>query len=141
MAFEIVEPGLFTPPPPLQEGQASLSKSGKLTVRERDLAMIGVTTAAVALADRELLRLALRAPRDGEKGKTVAVSIVGSGKAKKDTGRRQVNMIRAIRRLDLLPAATCGRYELTTKGSAPGEALLIVGLCDAPASGKGKKTT
>jgi len=126
MSFEIVEPGRFAPADPLQEGQCSVSKAGKLTLRSADLDKVGVTHCAVVLADRGNLRIALRAVRDGEQQSSIAVTVIGNHKGK-DTGRRSLSATRALGVPGVKPEAAAGRYDLAMHGDGP-EALLIVNL-------------
>ena len=56
----------------------------------------------------------------------MAITVVKTGK-KKDSGRRSINMTRAIKRLGLTPESITGRYELLTRGD-DGAELLIVAL-------------
>ncbi len=140
MAFEIVEPGSLSTMDPLAEGQVSIAKSGKLTIRKADLDLAGIDHYAMVMADRETFRVGVRAVRgDDERPRSVAVSTVTSGKAKKDSGRRTLNLGRAIKRLDLQPEAVAGRYELVVRGKE-GDAMLILNLMPGtgPADKKGK---
>lgn len=126
MAFEIVEPGATFGKDALTSGTASISRSGRLTVVQEDLELAGIDRTAVVLADPGTLRIALRAPREDETAVSVACSPMLTH-AKRDTGRRALNIVRALRRLSLTPEAAAGRYELATKG-AGADALLIVNL-------------
>ena len=123
MAFEVVEPGVFGLREALPEGQCSVSKCGKLSLRLADLESVGIGHYAIVLADRESLRLAVRGVRDGEQAQSVAVSLTAGHK--RDTGRRALNVARAIGRLGLELDAVAGRYDLLTKGEGR-DALLIV---------------
>ena len=126
MGFEIVEPGSWHPMDPLPKGKCSIAKSGKLTAHAEDLAVAEIGKRAVVLADRDSFRIALRAAREGDDSRSVAVATV-TGKSKRDTGRRGLNVARAIRNVGLEVENVVGRYELMAKGSGR-DALLIVNL-------------
>ncbi len=138
MAFEIVAPGaLSNTMNPLAEGQCSIAKGGKLTIRKADLDLAGIEHYAIVLADRETFRIGVRAVRgEDERPRSVAVSIVTSGKGKKDSGRRTLSLTRAIKKVDLRPEAVAGRYELIVRGKTS-DAMLIISLMPAT-SGKPK---
>lgn len=138
MGFEIVEPGHMQMMDPLPQGQASLAKSGKLCAHACDLQLAEIGKHAVVLADRESFRIALRAAREGDEGRTVAVSIVTASKSKRDSGRRGLNIGRAIRRLDLEPEKCAGRYELHHKGAGRDSLLILNLMPDTAAIGAGK---
>lgn len=129
MAFEEILPGAFTSPEPLKEGEVSVSKCGKLSLLAADLALVGIARHAVVLADSATFRVALRAPREGEAHKCLAVSVV-MNKSKRgtrtETTRRQINASRAIRHLGIDAGAVAGRYRLNIKGDKGG--LLIINL-------------
>ncbi len=143
--FEIVEPGHLQPMEPLPEGMVSIAKSGRLTIRQADLEAAGIEHYVIALADRETFRLGLRAVHDDERMRSVAVSVVTAGKAKRDTSRRSINVARAIRRLGLEPAALAGRYELHPKDVGHETILVLhlmpetVGIGKTPVGGKKEK--
>jgi hypothetical protein len=99
----------------LEKGQASISRSGDGTFRVQDLELAGIKNYAVVLADKETLRLAVRAPRDNERLDSVAVGIVRKGAAKVDAGRRRIRLARGIKHLDLTPEAVAGRFDLLAK--------------------------
>jgi len=139
MGFVVVEPGWLNTMEPLPEGVASIAKSGKLTARRADLALAAIGHAAVVLADRDSFRLALRAPRGTEEGKTVAVSTVSTGQAKRDSGRRSINVPRAIRALDLMPEHTAGRYTLNIHGEGASGLLILNLMPETSGKGKGAK--
>ena len=126
MAFEVIEPGKLSFAEPLGEGRCSIGKGGALACRAADLEIVGITHYAIVLADAETTRLALRAVRDGEQQQSVAVSIVSCGKGAKrhDSGRRRINVLRALRRLAVTAEAAAGRYDFMVKG----DELLIVNL-------------
>ena len=112
MSFEIVTPGAFAQVAPLGEGEASIGKNGTLTARADDLAMVGIERYAIVLADPGSLRIGLRGVRDGEQQQSVACSVITTRKDKSDSGRRRLNVVRAIKRLGLTAEAVCGRYTL-----------------------------
>jgi len=131
MAFEIVEPGQLCGVDPLPEGMCSIAKSGKLTARQADLDRAGIGAYAIVLADRDTWRIGLRAVRDGEQAKSVAVTTLMTGKkTPHDTGRRSLNAARAVRSLDLEPEAIRGRYSLDLHGQGR-QAVLILNLMEA----------
>ncbi|MFH1746180.1 MAG: hypothetical protein ABIG44_03965 [Planctomycetota bacterium] len=132
MSFVIVEPGTFEPVAALAEGEVSLGKRGTLLARVADLELVGIGNYSIILADTSgTLRLALRAVRDGEQDKSVACGVV-TRKGGADSGRRRINVARAIKRLSLTPEACAGRYQLNVHH----DELLIVNLTGA--SGKEK---
>jgi hypothetical protein len=67
------------------------------------------------MADGQTMRVALRAVRDGEQPKSAALTITTAGKGAKkhDAGRRNVLIMRALRRLGVTPEAVAGRYALS----------------------------
>ncbi len=133
MSFEIIQPGKFVATQALPEGSCSIDRSGALTAHASDLRMVGVVERAVVLADRASLRLAVRAPRDGEDEMAVAVGRVnrGGGAANTDSGRRHIRVKRALDALGLTGEATAGRFELNIKGEGV-DGLLIVNLIATP---------
>lgn len=109
--FEVVEAGSFGPGEPLGEGECSLSRNGTMVLRTEDLELVGIGAYAIVLADCENLRLGLRAVRDGEQQSSVACSVIRR-KNSDDTGRRRIQITRALRRLGLTAEAVAGRYSL-----------------------------
>ncbi|MBU0617914.1 MAG: hypothetical protein KKI02_09375 [Planctomycetes bacterium] len=114
MSFTVVEPGAFSFTEPLGEGEVSISKNGTLTARAEDLALVGIGNYAIVLVDTGTLRLGLRSVRDGEQQKSVACSVITTGKDRHDSGRRRVTVTRAVKGLGLTIEAVCGRYTLKT---------------------------
>jgi hypothetical protein len=110
MAFEIVVPGTFNFGG-IAAGECSIGKSGTLTARFADLILVGVGNYAIVLVDTSTRRIAVRGPRDGEQANSVSASIIPNAK-KQDSGRRKLNISRALRRLGLDASAVAGRYEL-----------------------------
>ena len=127
MGFEVVVPGVWRSVDALPAGWASIAKNGKLTLHSKDLAQIGVKDRAVVLQDRETFRIALRAPRGDQDPDARGLTTLAAGKAKRDTGRRSIDIGRAVRMLDLQVEKVRGRYELVIKGQGR-DALLIVNL-------------
>lgn len=127
VGYDVVPRGTWQAAEKLPEGWASLQKSARLTLHTADAALVGITSAAVVLADAAALRVALRAPRPGEESIAMCVSTEkGKGGA---SGRCAVNLSRAVHRLGLDGAAVAGRYELSVKGEGP-DGLLILSLSD-----------
>ncbi len=127
MSFEVVEPGEFNFQNAIEAGQCSLSKSGKLTLRAADLEAAGIGPHyAIVMAYPDDFRVALRQVRDGEQSKSVAISVVKTGKGH-DSGRRSISRMRALKRIGVTAESVAGRFELLTKGDAGAE-LLIVAL-------------
>jgi hypothetical protein len=126
LAFEIVEPGTFNFAEPLAVGQCSISKAGRLSCRAEDVRAVGIGHYAIVMADGQTMRVALRVPRDGEQPKSAALTITTAGKGAKkhDAGRRNVLIMRALRRLGVTPEAVAGRYALSQHDGS----LLIVCL-------------
>jgi len=127
MTFVIVEPGKWQSPDPLPKGWASLAKSGRLRLYASDLQAAGIKDRAVLLSDRDTWRIALRAARDDERERSKPIAICTTGKTKRDTGRRQLMIARAVRTLGLEVEKCSGRFELMRKGTGA-DALLIITL-------------
>jgi hypothetical protein len=125
VSFEVVEPGGFGLAPPLPEGEVSISRSGALTAHAKDLEIVGIGNYAIVLADSDTLRVAFRDVRDGEQQQSVCASVVRR-KSGVDTGRRSINVGRAIKRLGLTNESVAGRYTLNVHKD-----LLIVNLTEA----------
>ncbi len=119
MSFEIVARGVFGCLPPILEGECSIDRGGKLTLLASDLLESSIDREAVLMSDPELMRIALRPVREGEQRLAVKISPLLRGRT--DSGRRTVNVARAIKRCGLDPKACAGRYELLGKSD-----LLIV---------------
>jgi len=131
VAFEIVQPGAFVQAR-MERGEVSLGKTGQLSLRAEDCEQVSIRDRCVILADSGTLRIALRAADDGEAEFAARVQVV-RGHKRRDSGRRAVNVMRALRQLGLVAAAVRGRYQLTQKDS-----LLIVALCGETLAGAGK---
>ena len=110
MAFVVIEAGTFAPANPLVEGQTSLGRNGTLLAFAKDLARVAISNYAVLLADPDNNRLGLRAVRKGEEAVALVCSIV-TRKDKSDSGRRRLNVTRALKSLGLKPEDCCGRRE------------------------------
>lgn len=131
MSFEVVEPGAWSRPEPLEPGRCAISRGAKLTLRSVDLEAAGIGPHfAIVLADAETLRLGLRAAGETERQQSVAISVVTSGKDKRDSGRRIILVSQALKRLALTPEAVAGRYTLQRHSEVTGT-VLIVNLCEA----------
>lgn len=131
MSFEICPPGTFVAPEALQEGEVTLRRDGRLTVRVEDLRLIGAESYVLVLADVATQRIALRAPLPHERPQSVACGVVWAGKkTRRDSLRRTVSVAKALDRLGLTAEAVAGRRQWTTKGEKPGDALLILQLTD-----------
>ena len=138
MAFEVLIPGVWKSADPLREGWASISKNGKLMLHAKDLARVAIKDRAVTLFDEGTFRIAFRAPREDEKAQARPFTIIPSGKLKRDSGRRSLDIGRAVRRLGLAVENAAGRYELGTHGQGR-DAILV--LCLMPdVSGIGTPT-
>lgn len=131
MAFEVVTTAQSFFKPKLPAGMCSLVKSGALHLAASDVEAAKIGGRCVVLADPDTLRIALRRVRSGEEDGAATVR-VEKNKLGKDTGRRSVNVGRAIVRLALEPQNVAGRYPLIrTRGDSGGE-LLIVNLTGGP---------
>ena len=122
MSFVVIKAGTFAPANPLVKGQTSLGRNGTLLAFAEDLARVGITNYGILLADPDNSRLGLRAVREGEEQGSVACSVV-MRKGRGDSGRRRVNVGRALKALDLKPEDCCGRREWIPHGN---ELLYIV---------------
>lgn len=110
MAFEVHEPQEFSIPEAIPEGECSLDSRGTLTAHAEDLAAVGINDRVVCMVDRELLRVALRAPRDDESARSFAVQTV-TAKSGTPTGRKRLSISSAIKKLGLDTADVKGRRE------------------------------
>ncbi len=115
MPLELVEPGLFQLKPKLAEDEASLSKSGELTLRAETWGLVNGGERAAVLIDKELLVLCIRPGREGEKTYPMHPLL---NKKKKPTGKVQANVARAVKRLALTTEAVAGRWPLSVKKDA-----------------------
>ncbi|MGD8450696.1 MAG: hypothetical protein PVJ57_02660 [Phycisphaerae bacterium] len=139
MSFELVESGDFGGGgEALAEGECSLRKGGKLVAHAADLALVNIGNYAMVMADAGTLRIALRAVRDGEEAKSYACSVVRRAN-KTDSGRREINVLRALHRLNLTPEAVVGRYPLTVKGEGAGGMLIVNLVGDGAKDPEGEK--
>ncbi len=131
MSFEIIPAGKPIGGDALKPGSASLGANGNVTMLAADLEEAGITDKAAVLADAGNLRIALRAPRDGEAAGAATVSALTTGKGKKSPTRRRVNMARALRAIGVEARTVAGRYglEVHREGEAP--PLLIINLTKA----------
>lgn len=120
--FEIVERGTWGPGPPLESGQCAIGADGRALFRREDLQLVRIDDLAIVLADTSTLRIAVRAPRDGEQKRAMQVGIVKTDKGA-DSGKRAISIARALKRLALEVRACRGRLDLVTK-----EDLLILNL-------------
>jgi len=113
MSFAIYEKKPFQVDP-IPLGHFSIDKRGCLRCHTKDLKKVGISDTAVILIDDETMRIALRAPRDGEGSIAIKVSTVGTGSSKQPE-RRQMNLAGAIHQLKLEPADVAGREEFLFK--------------------------
>ena len=130
MGFEPVPVGVWKAGVPLGEMDCSLDGSGKLRLRQADLAKVNIQDAAVLLADADTLRLALRRPRANEVKLVRTVRPV-LDKRGQPTANRDVNATVGIRALNLEPKACRGRHKLDRKDD-----LLILNLVRTESAGK-----
>ncbi len=128
MTFEVVEAGRFAPSDPLAPGECAVRTDGRLVFHAADLAAAQIENRAIVLADGELLRLAIRRPRDGEEGIAHVVS-VDKARSGKPAERRSILAARAIRRLSLEARKLAGRYPVERKDD-----LVVVNLLPAEVS-------
>ncbi|MEW6253921.1 MAG: hypothetical protein AB1716_25020 [Planctomycetota bacterium] len=131
MAFKIC-PIVAQMPAALKPDEVTLRADGAMLMHREALERAGITDRAVLMADGETLRLALRAPRDGEAQIAARVQVLKKRGA--DQGRRLVQVVRPLRELALEPKAARGRYrfELKHEGPKAGPTLLIVPLVPDP---------
>lgn len=125
MGFQVVKAGSGRPESfrPLGEGEISIGKSGMATLHADDLELVQIVgDRCVLLADPEHMRLGLRVPAGSEPTVPVRKALT-SGKKKRDTGRRIINVLPALREMRIEPAKISGRYAIRTKDN-----LLIVNL-------------
>jgi len=134
MAFVVHERPAFHWADPIPEGQASIDKTGTLTIRTEDLALVHIEDAAIVLTDELTMRIALRAARGNERAKAYTVFKVFRAAKKLDPKWRRIGLGGVIKAMNLEPAAVAGRYELTTK-----ENLLIVNLTGADGDENGEE--
>ena len=123
MAFKIYEPKQIEFNP-LEEGIVAIDRTGTARFVTDDLTIVGIETSAIVLTDELTLRVAIRKPRPGEKGKAMTVAYARQGKLV-DKTRAHVRLTGALHALRLDTEATKGRYPLTTKDD-----LLIINLAD-----------
>jgi hypothetical protein len=132
VSFEVIPAGKAIGGDALKDGQASLGSNGSITVRTSDLAEAGIVGGgkAIVLADPATLRIAVRAPRDGET-EGASVSPLTTGKGKRSETRCRVNMSRALKAIGIEARDVAGRYgiEVHREGEAP--PLLILNLTKA----------
>lgn len=125
-SWEICDPGVWHTIEPIGEGCCSIDKAGKMTLLAADAKAAGIDKAAIVLADVDLLRIALQAPKPETQHRTVPVRPVVNRKGK-DRGLVALNVRPGIRKLGLTTEAVRGRFALTIKGGGR-ETLLIVNL-------------
>ena len=131
MGFEIIQPGAFVQAR-MERGQISLGKTGQLWLCAEDCEQVSIRDRCVILADSGTLRIGLRAADHGEVEFAARVGIV-KGRKCRDSGRRCINVARALRQLGLEVEAVRGRYQLAQKDN-----LLILALCPDLTAGAGK---
>ena len=134
MAFVVHERPAFHWADPIPEGQASIDKTGTLTIRTEDLALAQIEGTAIVLTDELTMRIALRAPREHERAKAYTVFKVFRAAKKLDPKWRRIGLGGVIKAMNLEPAAVAGRCELITK-----ENLLIVNLTGADGDENGEE--
>lgn len=104
MAFEIINPQRSGAE--IYPGQASINKSGYLTITKEDAAMLGIQSATAVLVDKELRRIGIRSPMNGEPIFDVTYTPT----------RARICIGRAISELGALRSIVAGRYELNMDG-------------------------
>ena len=133
MAFEVIEAGQFARADPLPAGEVSISKNGILTAHAEDLTTVGIEHYAIILADKATFRIGLRSVRDGEEQKSMACCVI-KRKNGGDTGKRTLNVKRAIRHISLTPEACAARYTLNIHH----DEVVFVNLNEARTGGRKK---
>jgi len=130
MSFEAYTPVRGLSLRSIQPGQASLTKSGILTLNAADLKSVMIADKAVILTDKSTTRIALRRARDGEFD-TMGVRVYGKPKSRT---RRITSFKGALVELGIDPVQAAGRYGLMTRDD-----MLILNLADAAKKQKAKK--
>lgn len=103
----------------LPAGRVELGRDGVLTARDGDLRAVGIAGRCILLADPDLMRLALRAVRDGEDAAAFPVPPTDEGRSV----LRQVRVLPALQECGLDPGEVAGVYELD-----PHDELLTITL-------------
>lgn len=119
MSFKLFEPPATAWIKPIEEGQAGLAKSGTLTLRPEDLALVQIEGKVRVLVDTGTLRIAFRQTDDDDMH-SIRVATAGKG-----GNRRKINIAAVLKRLSLDPREAAGRYRLATKDN-----LLILDLAN-----------
>lgn len=114
MSWSLVEPGEFRNRVGLASGSASISRAGSVLLCGEDLELVKIADRAVVLVDEAGMKLAFRAPRDGEASFSIAVSIARKS-GRRDTGKRRLCISRALARLGVGGGVAAGIYGLVTK--------------------------
>lgn len=109
--FEEYQPREFKTNP-IEEGQASIDKSGGLTVWKTDLDSVGIDGAVLVLVDDTTMRIGLKRAQIGKA--SLAVHVIPN-KAKPEEARAKIHLGGAIRTMRLDADKVAGRYELMVK--------------------------
>lgn len=109
MSFKVIPRGSWSPVSAIPPGVASIDKRAQCRLHAADLAKVEITDQATVLVDCELMRVALRRPRDGEQPFTVARD---NTKSKRRSDRCRIGLGPAIEELRLKPEVVVGRYTL-----------------------------
>ncbi len=135
MSWTHVPAGEFKSVARLEEGQCTLTRSGAATFRLGDLALIGVSDRVSVFVDQANFRIGFKRPTEVDLDGAYRVSIARAfsnakrSQANADTGRRTVNIGRALKLLGVDPRVVAGRYDLSCKD----DAILILSLGDLSA--------
>lgn len=115
MSFEIVPRGQLGNFSSLPKECCSISQNGTALFWAEDLKRVQIDALAVVLIDAGTLRIGLRVPDEGENEIAMSV-LLPNKKTKKDTGRRHISVLGALKRMGLTGKAAAGRYALHAKG-------------------------
>jgi hypothetical protein len=131
MGFEFVPSGEWKAGPRLESGFAALGRDARLTLHAEDLRLVGIFDEAAVCADPDTLRIGLRVPTEAERPRARRVGVVKAARHGRDTGRRTIDVRKALQRIRLDPRQVNGRYEVSVKGEGLGGILIVhIGDCE-----------
>ncbi|MEM9790847.1 MAG: hypothetical protein AAF842_10645 [Planctomycetota bacterium] len=122
MSFVVVQP-VITNNRALKAGEVTLTKRGDVSLTVNDCRRHGLTKTAVLLVCKQTNRIAIRAPREVDRGPVEIGMQVRPGH--KSPNLRQINIGYALRELGIDAEKKAGRY---TFGEKDGLIILSFGL-------------